>query len=169
LDSSESCLSKKIALAARLDAEILDSIASGMLAIMRKRIFLNRGCLARPIENPPAGHLRVVRGSAPVDVVIGREALSVTLEVELIDWRLCRWRMMDIPLLTSTDADKRIAEAFILEMHRSRTPSSFKAAPHQPLRRHLPLCRGFRVRFHASCGNSGSGARRGPAAHVCLL
>jgi hypothetical protein len=41
-----------------------------VLAIMRKRIFLNRGRLARPIESPPEGHLRGVRGSIPVDVVI---------------------------------------------------------------------------------------------------
>jgi hypothetical protein len=71
-----------------------------MLAIMRKRIFLNRGRLVKSIESPPEGHLRGVRGSIPLDVVIGRGPLSVTPEVELIDWRFCPWRMTDIPLFS---------------------------------------------------------------------
>ena len=47
-------------------------------------------------------------------------------------------------------------------MHRSRTPFPFKAASHQPLRRHLPVRRGFRARFHAFFWNSGSGAGVAP-------
>ena len=77
-----------------------------MLAIVRKRIFLNRGRLASPIESPPEGHLRGVHGSIPFDVVIGRGPLSVTPEVELTDWRLCRWRMMDIPVFSPSGVQK---------------------------------------------------------------
>src|ERR1700733_13055610 len=71
--------------------------------------------------------------------------------------------------VSTYNVDKRIAEALFLEMHRSRTPFPFKAAPHQPLGWHLPVRRGFRARSQAFCRNSGSGAGRGPAADVCLL